>query len=270
MTCAEFAERLEDYLSSALVSAERIAVEAHAAVCPACGKLLRDLQEATALVWLALPQVEPPARLRERVLTAARAAPRPPLLTAPPVVRPIPRPRWSLTLSQLAAAVSALALLVALGLGGWMVSLQGELSQQAAENARLRELVARQSDRLDRQRDAIYVIMSPTRVERSLAGSDAAPNARGRVYLDPNRQQGMVICSELPKPEPDRAYQVWLRNKYGVVSAGLLRMDDRGTGYAILEATQPIDQYEGIGISLEPASGSPQPTGPRMMSGYLH
>ena len=60
-----------------------------------------------------------------------------------------------------------------------------------------------------------------------------------------------------------------LRRKYGVVSAGLLRMDDRGTGYAVLESSQSIDHYETIGVSLEPAGGSPQPTGPRVMNGSL-
>jgi anti-sigma-K factor RskA len=265
MTCAEFADRLEDYVNGSLASAERLAVEAHAALCPACGRLLRDTQEAAALVWLTVPQVEPPPRLRERILTAARADLPAPTAGAGPGAaagRAVAHRRWRLTLSHLAAAVSALALMLALGLGGWMVVLQGELARLAAENTQLRE-------QLGRQRDALYVLMSPTLVERPLAGGEAAPNARGRLYLDPNRRQGMVVVSELPRLTPDRAYQVWLRGKGGVVSAGLLRMDDRGTGYALLEAVQPLDQFEAIGISLEPAGGSAQPTGPRMLIGSL-
>lgn len=265
MTCAEFADQLEDYLNGSLAVAERLAVEAHAVLCPPCGHMLREMQEAAALVWLAVPQVEPPPRLRERILSAARADLLAPAVAASqpaPVPVPASRRRWRLTLGHLAAAVSTLALALALGLGGWMLALQGELARQAAENMQLRE-------QLSRQRDALYVLMSPTLVERPLAGGEAAPNARGRVYIDPNRRQGMIVVSQLPRLAPDHSYQVWLRGKGGVVSAGLLRMDDRGTGYALLEATQPFDQFEAIGISLEPAGGSPQPTGPRMLLGSL-
>jgi anti-sigma-K factor RskA len=79
----------------------------------------------------------------------------------------------------------------------------------------------------------------------------------------------MLVASELPRLEPDRTYQVWLRGKDGVVSAGLLRVDDRGTGYAVLDPSVPLDQFETVGISVEPVGGSPQPTGPRMLLGSL-
>jgi anti-sigma-K factor RskA len=263
MTCAEFADRLEDYLNGSLSEAEGLAMERHAESCPACRERLQELEEGASLVWLTVAQVEPPAGLRERVMTAVRAMPRPTrLAVAPAAARPARRPWWRVPLSQIAAVLSVVALALALALGGWVVALNGELSRQAAENGRLR-------DQLSRQRDAMYVLMSPTLVERPLAGSEGAPAARGRAYLDPPRQQGMVVASDLPQPEPGRAYQVWLRGKDGVVSAGLLRMDDRGTGYALLEPDSPLDQYETIGISLEPAGGSPQPTGPRMLSGSL-
>ena len=226
----------------------------------------QELEEGAALVWLTVAQVEPPTGLRDRVMAAVRSAPSPavssptpPASATGPAARRLP---WRFSLTQLAAALSALALALALALGGWVAALQGDLNRQAADNARLR-------DQLSRQRDALYVLMSPTLVERPLTGGDGAPYARGRAYLDPTRRQGMVVASDLPMLEPGRAYQVWLRGKDGVVSAGLLRVDDRGTGYALLEPTGALDQFEMIGISLEPAGGSPEPTGPRMLSGSL-
>jgi anti-sigma-K factor RskA len=269
MTCAEFAERLEDYVTSTLAPDEQREIEAHADLCPACGAQLNSFREATALLWLALPQVEPPARLRGHILAAARAttspatAPTPVAVTTPgAALQREARPRWRFSLSHLAAAIAALALALTITLGAWMVTLQDELARQVAENVRQRDQIAR-------QRDALYVLMSPALVERSVAGSDAAPQARGRLYLDPTRQQGMLVANDLPRPAPDRAYQVWLRGKDGVVSAGLLRFDDRGTGYAVLSGPRPLDQFEAVGVSPEPAGGSPQPTGPRLMLGSL-
>ena len=266
MTCAEFADRIEDYLNGSLTEAQARELERHVEACPTCREQFQELEEGAALVWLTVAQVEPPTGLRDRVMAAVRSAPSPAVssLTPPAAATGPAAPRlpWRFSLTQLAAALSALALALALALGGWVALLQGDLNRQAADNARLR-------DQLSRQRDALYVLMSPTLVERPLAGGDGAPYARGRAYLDPTRRQGMVVASDLPMLEPGRAYQVWLRGKDGVVSAGLLRVDDRGTGYALLEPADALDQFETIGISLEPAGGSPQPTGPRMLSGSL-
>jgi anti-sigma-K factor RskA len=253
MTCAEFATHVEDYVTGALDPEERAAIETHASACPTCGPVLRELQEAATRVWLALPQVDPPPRLRARILKATHAQ-------TPVAVTPARRPR--LSLAAIAAALSLLSLIAALGLGGWALALQNELNRLSSQNARL-------TSQLAWQRDALYVLMSPTRQERQLAGSEAAPEARGLVYLDPSRSQGMVIASHLPPLTADKSYQIWLRGQGGIVSAGLLRVDEHGTGYAILEPAGTFSQFETIGISLEPAGGSPQPTGPRMLGGGL-
>jgi anti-sigma factor RsiW len=44
MTCDEFADRLSDYLEGDVDASTRIAIEAHAASCDACGALLADLR----------------------------------------------------------------------------------------------------------------------------------------------------------------------------------------------------------------------------------
>lgn len=261
MTCAEFATEIDAYVDGSLPPASRPAVEQHAALCPRCGQMLRDLQEAAALIWLAAPQLEPPPALRSRVLAAAAGIRTLPVAAVAPRTA-LPRPRWRWSIGQVAAVISGLCLLGVLGLGGWVWQLQGEVARQATDNSRLR-------DQIGRQRDALYVLMSPTLVERPLQGGDAAPYARGRVYLDPQRRQGMLVASDLPRLEPGRAYQVWLRGKDGVINAGLLRIDDRGTGYAVLDPAVPLDHFEAVGISLEPAGGSEQPTGPRILLGSL-
>jgi hypothetical protein len=277
MTCDDFALAIDDYLTGRLAPAQREAMDEHARLCPSCGDLLRELEEAAAFVRLMAPQVEPPLALRGRILAAVRAGAAPirasdgtaPVLAHSP--RPARRPgwRWRLSLTQVAAAMSALSLLLVVALAAWVVALHGELNRQAAENARLAEQVASQRYAVYSLRRSIATLSLPNRVDRTLAGSERAPNARGLVYYDPSQPRGMLIASDLPLPSPSQAYQIWGRSKDGPVSLGILRFDEEGRGYAVLDSPVPLGQFEGIGISLEPAGGSPQPTGPRMLSGGL-
>ncbi len=269
MNCADVENLIERYISSDLPPEERAALDDHCRFCPECRALVGELEEAAALVYLALPQVEPPPRLRQRVLASARAANG----AAPFPIAP-PRPRrlsWfrRLSLTQIAAAMSAASLALALGLGSWVVALQGEVSRQAAENQRLDAQVTRQRYSVYALRESVTMLTGQNKVERVVNGSPNAPEARGLIYYDPGAEKAMMVTSQLPPPAADRCYQVWLRNQNGVVSAGQLQFDENGAGYAVLHAPSPLDQFQWAGISLEPVGGSPQPTGPRMMGGPL-
>jgi anti-sigma-K factor RskA len=266
MNCADVEHQLERYISSDLPPEERAALDDHCRACPACRALVSELEEAAALVYLALPQVEPPPRLRQRLLAAAHAADRPARAPAP-----ARRPPWyrRLNPTRLAVAMSGVSLALALGLGGWVVVLSAEVNRQAAENQRLTAQVARQRYSVYALRESVAMLTAQNKIERVVSGSDNAPQARGLIYYDPGAEKAMLVTSRLPPPAPDRVYQVWLRNRHGVVSAGQLQFDESGAGYAVLHAPGPLDQFEVVGISLEPSGGSPQPTGPRMMGGPL-
>lgn len=64
---------LELYALDALPSAERAAVAAHLAECPACREQARLLEEVAIALPETLPQQDVPARLRSRILASARA-----------------------------------------------------------------------------------------------------------------------------------------------------------------------------------------------------
>jgi anti-sigma-K factor RskA len=273
MNCAQVQLLLEEYVTGELGEAERAAVEAHLGGCAACRDDLAGLEEAAALLRLGVPRVEPPPALRRRILVAARALSQTPAVIAaarPAPPRPVSRRwGWRFSASQVAATLSALSLLVSLGLAGWVVMLHGELNRQAVENTQLGQQLERQRYAVYSLRETLGVLVSSTRVERQLQGSEAAPRARALVTFDPASRQGMIVASELPQPAPDRSYQIWLRDESGVISAGLLHFDERGTAYAVVEAPTPLGRFRTIGVSLEPQGGSPQPTGPRMMGGPL-
>jgi hypothetical protein len=75
----------------AATPAEQIRVETHAGGCAVCREELERLRLTADTLALAVPQLEPPPRLRESVLAAVREE----LESRPASVRPPPRQRRS-------------------------------------------------------------------------------------------------------------------------------------------------------------------------------
>lgn len=270
MNCAEFAERIEDYLVGAISVADREEVNQHATVCPACGTILREVEEGAAFLRLAVPQVDPPPGLRSRILAAAHTG-------RPPLVAARSQPGWRWTFPPLAAALSLLGLLLLIGLGAWTLNLNGEVGRLAAENSRLAQQLDQQraqskvAQQVDQQRSTVaYILSAPYKVEKSFVAAADAPGAHAQLHYIPTSREGVLVASALPRQAADRSYQVWGRGKEGPVSLGLLRLDEKGNGLILLEAPVPFNQFEAVGVSLEPAGGSPLPTGPRMMQVMLN
>ena len=79
-----------------------------------------------------------------------------------------------------------------------------------------------------------------------------------------------MLASMLP-PQEGKDYQLWLIRGGETISAGLLPVDD--TGLPVL-ARIPRDLLAGgapdaFAISVEPAGGMPQPTGPIVLVGKV-
>jgi anti-sigma-K factor RskA len=116
-------DRLRDILAAVALGAatpeEIAAVERHADSCPVCREELDGLRAATAALAAAVPQVDPPRRLRSRVLAAVRAEPaRAGARRRRRLPRLTPRVAW-----PVAAAVASAAALAFLG---WSLALHGE------------------------------------------------------------------------------------------------------------------------------------------------
>ena len=72
MTCQEFEELSGAYALDAVTSEEREAARAHLAHCARCARHYQELRSVVALLALSVPQVDPPASLKERILMAIR------------------------------------------------------------------------------------------------------------------------------------------------------------------------------------------------------
>jgi len=132
---------------------------------------------------------------------------------------------------------------------------RGELAQVRAQNAAL-------SQELLQQQQLLAAMADPRLEPLTIGGTEAQPDARGRLFADPQGLSGVLLVSGLAPLEPGQTYQVWLIRGELPTGVGLLVVSPTGEGAAVLQAPQTIASYAALGVSLEPLGGSLAPTGP--------
>jgi len=270
MTHDELRELTGGYALGVLSLPERRELESHLATCPACDREVRNLVAVANVLAYAVPQQDPPAALRERVLRAAVGS-----SETRHVFGLKPRASWSLPVW-----LSAAATIAAVALGLYTLTLRDRIE---VLEERLREANARIVDadqqvavlrvRADdeQQKAAILAASDVRRID--LAGQPSAPGASGRAFWSPSLGPRLVFtAANLPRPEVGRQYQLWVIPPGGspanAVSAGMLELDPNGHVQMLATPTSPT-QVGMVAVSVEPAGGVPSPTGPIVLAGAL-
>lgn len=231
------------YVLDAVDDVERAAVERHLAGCEVCAAEAAELREAAARLAESTAQPPPPG-LRERVLAEAAQT-----RQARPTGRQ-PRPggsarwrRWT------AVAVAACLVAVGGGFAAWSVQQQRVYAERVrAEAARER------ADQAQRRADDIATVLAaPDAVTRRV---EVAGGGRVTVVVSARQDRAVVVLDELRRTPAGKAYQLWLIKGAQPRSAGVL--PSRAT-----KATQLLYGLGGadlLGVTVEPAGGSRQPT----------
>jgi anti-sigma-K factor RskA len=233
---------------------ETTLVQEQLALCPAAARELAAYS-GLARALLAVPHpVAPPPELAQRLATALsqEATPDLPRVASQPHRGWLTGLRWTVVWN--AAAVTAIVLLMALNLY-WI-----------EQNAQLREenerLVAAQLAQQQAE-NAVYVLLaSSARQGIELPAAQEDSNATAEVLWDPDLNVAMLYAKSFPVLAPDQVYQLWVTRDGERQSAGLFSVDQNGTGVLLFPVDQPLDQLDSMGITTEPAGGSPGPTGP--------
>ncbi|MGE3271592.1 MAG: anti-sigma factor [Chloroflexota bacterium] len=265
LTCEEVRDLVPLLALNVLDVDEQDAVEDHLTGCPACQQELAAYAEVTAALALALPQAEPSAGLKSRVLAQASRA----RVLPPPPGGASPTPFWrrervrriQLTLTSLVAGVS---LLLAGGSTYWALGLRSQLD---AQNARIATL----TERAQNYQKVAAVLQAQDTQIRVLQATGADQQAFGRVYIDPETSEGMLMVRNLPPLPPGRVYQLWVARANGErESAGLLTWTDKaGNGYTLIKCPDTLARWNTFGVTEEPSGGSPTPTGSRLLGGAI-
>jgi hypothetical protein len=175
---------------------------------------------------------------------------------------------WALPLA--AGLVFAL-----LGLSGWQYvqlerqresidRLAGQLDQAHQQTARLAEYQGRLESV-----DSRLALVTSSGVEVCTlkpVGDPAPAESRGVLFVASDRQHWYLkIDGLLPCPQ-GRSYQVWFINKEGVTVSGGTFDPKVGVRVELSSETMPAGTVA-VSITLEPAGGSPEPSGPAVLYG---
>ena len=131
--------------------------------------------------------------------------------------------------------------------------------KSAEENADLKGQLTREADLSSELAQINAVLSTPQSRVISLSGQGPAPEATGKVYWDV-RGHRWVISANLPPAPQGKIYQLWFVTSAAKVSAGLIKPDKSGHGFAVLAFPANLYGVRKTAITLEPDGGSPQPT----------
>ena len=184
----------------------------------------------------AVPQVDPPAELRARVLSTVPVRAQAASVAASRSYMP-----W------LAAAAS---LALAAGLAIYAAQLRTRITM------------------LEKAQMSVAVLTAPDVARVDLAGQTIAPQASARAFW--SRSRGMVFtASNLPPLPAGRTYQLWVVTAQAPISAGLLVPDRAGNVSETFSTPQDLPQPVAMAVTIEPAGGVAAPTGDRYLVGVL-
>lgn len=103
-----------------------------------------------------------------------------------------------------------------------------------------------------------------------LSPPDAASQATGFVLISADGEDGALVVDGLPLLDESQQYQLWLIRDGQRTSGAVFSTDEKQYGGTRIRAPRPLTDYSAVGITIEPAGGSEQPTGAQVLAGSLH
>ncbi len=239
-------------------------------------RLLQEMEAVAQQLPFSAEPVMPPPGLKARILEALEEN----LPVAPanePAAGGVPtsareaqpaggRERWKWFAR---AAVVALLLLSA-GALIYITQLRHtirELQQQVAMSG---QVIQQLTEQLHSQQQLLALFQAPELRIYDLAGQAPAPNAAGKVYLDPARRTGLFLGHNLAAPPPDKDYQLWMLRGNQPIDAGILTPDKSGNYIATFDVAVDAGELTAFAVTVEPRGGVPQPTGAMVLLGAIN
>lgn len=98
---------------------------------------------------------------------------------------------------------------------------------------------------------------------------DSASVATGFVLISVDGDSGALVVDGLPPLGENQQYQLWLIRNGERTSGAVFSTDEHSYGGTRIRAPLSLLEYSAVGITIEPAGGSPQPTGKQVLAGTL-
>lgn len=242
---------------------------------PARAKELKSFEEAFSLLPYDLPMVEPSARLKAKILSAAIAsAPEPAAAPQPSnVVSIAPRRQrhWKRWIPAISTSIAAITV-AALGL------TQMQLSQQSQQTVALQQQLEATNTELTRLRDELQANQStvaqlsdPDTQVQILVGSvpnpTNSPFPTARLLAKPGDPEVTLVAHDLPKLSEKQIYRLWsvADTTAPPMYCGQFRQDDSGTAQWLVPDAICTKQPLKVIITLDAPDDPTTSAGPLVM-----
>ncbi|HKZ02469.1 MAG TPA: anti-sigma factor [Pyrinomonadaceae bacterium] len=225
------------YALGSLDADEADQVEEHLLSCWICRSESHAFQTIAEQLSLALPPVTPPADLRERLMQRIQVAHAPQRIPDHAVRRPL--------LDRLLPVWGLASLACIIFLGAFSLALWQRVNH-------------------------LEFVTSPGGMRAiPLSGTNEVPDATGFVIVGADGRNGALVVDALPPLGEDRQYQLWLIRDGERTSGAVFSTDEQSYGGTRIKAPNSLLEYSAIEITIEPADGSPHPTGMVVLDGLL-
>lgn len=228
-----FVDDLPAYALGALDLAEALQIEAHLSGCTDCRAELQAYLPVVEQLPLAVAMSVPGAQVKSRLLAQVTSSKLPP-----------PLPGWRARLAGLfrapqlplrLAGLAVILLLVVSNLGLWQ---------------QMNQLL----------RPAGFHIVE-------LSGTEQFPDAKGILIISEEGSEGTLVVEHLPELDESQQYQLWLIENGKRTSGGVFSPRESGYGRLWVASPGSLLVYDSFGVTIEPAGGSPGPTGDKVLGG---
>lgn len=230
------------YALDALDADEREAFEAHLPDCGPCQEEVEGFLATTSLLGSAVSEA-PPAHLKGAILgSVARTRQDPPGTAEPASQRPANivelsrRPARRAWMDRLVLPAAAVMAVVVAG----MSILVGNL------NRRLDDVVP--------ANDVAAVVAAE---DLQTWDAELPSGGTARVVFSATRGEGWFLADGMDATEAGKVYELWLIDEEGPSPAGLFNASGGRAAHAF---TGDVSRAQAIGVTVEPESGSLQPT----------
>jgi anti-sigma-K factor RskA len=264
-------EDFDLYVLGALEGDEKQAIESHLRACADCARKLASARGRIAALSFSAPRVAPSAAVKERLMRQVRAQSQAEAQAgaeaesrsgAKGLARESARTESSRGLAGrwwLAVLAPACAVLMLFSLYLWRENdrLQHDVNQ-------FRSVMITQQRELDETRNVAHLFEAQDTLKVSLAPMPGMPKGAVRVMY--NEKMGLLMYDGWIAPPPeDKSYQLWVVPMEGApISVGVFNPATSDTAHWMTKVPAGV-AAKAFAVTLEPAGGMPQPTGPMVM-----
>ena len=208
-------------------------------------RAIREAVIVNATIASLAPQINPPARLKKKLLSMIGAN--------------APQAGWNWMWAAVAAALVVALSWTGIDSARKTTELAGVTKAANDSRAALTSALGKTRADLARVNAALRFLDEPQSKLVGFGTGEPAP-PRGNLFVNP-RSGVLLVASNLPQLVDGKTYQMWMIPRGGKpVAAGVFQSDAAGTAVHLMAGAVDVRATGAIAVTVEPDGGSAQPT----------